>query len=73
MLALTLFAGVNGAWLLAGGSPLRSWFPWAIVALVVGVGGALCWSMPRMLLATANNARAMLDQQRLAAEELRRG
>ena len=73
MIALTLFAGFNAAWLLANGGAFRAWFPWAMVALGPGVAAIVCWSMPRGLLATANNARAMLDQQRLAAEELRRG
>jgi len=70
---LMLVGGVTGVTLLVNGSPFRSWFGWSMVAICTGVAAVLCWMLPRMLLATANAARGVLDQQRLAAEEFRRG
>lgn len=55
------------------GERFGSWSVWGLVAFGPAIAAVLCWMLPRTLLATANNARTVLDQQRLAAEELRRG
>jgi hypothetical protein len=44
-----------------------------MVALGPAIAALICWMLPRTLLASANAARGVLDQHRLAAEELRRG
>lgn len=55
------------------GAPFRSWFAWTMLATGPAIAAGLCWLLPRTLLATANAGRGVLDQQRLAAEEFRRG
>jgi hypothetical protein len=73
MLAVALVSIATGAVVLSRGAPMGSFLAWGMVAIGTGVGAVVCLALPRVQLTAANHARAVLDQQRLAAEELRRG
>jgi hypothetical protein len=74
LMSLLALGGVVAASVVAArGGARTEWYPWTLLVIGPGVAGVVCWMLPRSMLATANAGRGVLDQQRLAAEELRRG
>jgi hypothetical protein len=72
MLGLALVACAAGVIAAARGLPIGSWGAWLMAAIGPATAALICWALPRTQLNVAASARTVLDQQRLAAEELRR-